>query len=62
MLELLQKTAELLKINPEYYTIWNHRRRIYAGEFEALDRVIADGSVTKENHDSQVLGVIQLDL
>ena len=26
--ESLQKTSKLLQINPEYYTIWNYRRRI----------------------------------
>ena len=25
---MLQKTSKLLQINPEYYTVWNYRRRI----------------------------------
>ena len=60
--EVLQTTAELLKINPEYYTMWNHRRRIYASEIDALNRGITDGSVKREDHDSQILDIIQLDL
>ena len=60
--EVLQTTAELLKTNPEYYTIWNHRRRIYASEIDALNRGVTDGSVKREDHDSQILDIIQLDL
>jgi geranylgeranyl transferase type-2 subunit alpha len=60
--EVLQKTAELLKTNPEYYTIWNHRRRIYASEIEVLNQGVIDGTVTRGDHDSQILDIIQLDL
>ncbi|MCJ1350059.1 MAG: Rab geranylgeranyltransferase [Icmadophila ericetorum] len=31
--EVLGLTSELLKTNPEYYTIWNHRRRILQHQF-----------------------------
>ncbi|KAL2215917.1 hypothetical protein M432DRAFT_625025 [Thermoascus aurantiacus ATCC 26904] len=31
--ETLQKISELLNRNPEYYTIWNYRRRILARQF-----------------------------
>jgi geranylgeranyl transferase type-2 subunit alpha len=60
--EVLQKTAELLKINPEYYTVWNHRRRIYASEFDTLQKGVTDGSIKREDHDNQILDIIQLDL
>jgi geranylgeranyl transferase type-2 subunit alpha len=60
--ELLQKTAELLKRNPEYYTIWNHRRRIFTNEFQDLDSSAKDGKLTEDERQSQVLDIIQLDL
>ncbi|KAL5046837.1 hypothetical protein BDW71DRAFT_181246 [Aspergillus fruticulosus] len=31
--ETLQKLSELLKKNPEYYTMWNYRRRVLLHEF-----------------------------
>ena len=31
--ESLQLTSRLLTLNPEYYTIWNHRRRILQHQF-----------------------------
>jgi geranylgeranyl transferase type-2 subunit alpha len=60
--ELLQKTADILKINPEYYTIWNHRRRIYANEFDSILQKHSQGELNADNRDSQVLDIIQLDL
>lgn len=60
--ELLQKTTALLRKNPEYYTIWNHRRRIYAHEFEHLTRSAAAGEIKEEDRISQILDIIQLDL
>ena len=60
--ELLQKTADVLKINPEYYTVWNHRRRIYAGEFQSILHHYTQDDVTTDNRDSQILDIIQLDL
>ncbi|OAL39261.1 hypothetical protein AYO20_01579 [Fonsecaea nubica] len=59
---LLQQTAQLLKRNPEYYTIWNHRRRIYVSEFEDLAKQTASGQMDEETRISQVLDIIQLDL
>ena len=32
--ETLKLTSKLLQINPEYYTIWNHRRLILRHQFE----------------------------
>lgn len=32
---MLGLTSKLLQQNPEYYTIWNHRRRVLGGIFEA---------------------------
>lgn len=32
--EILGKISELLKRNPEYYTVWNHRRRVLLHLFE----------------------------
>jgi geranylgeranyl transferase type-2 subunit alpha len=60
--ELLQKTAELLKKNPEYYTIWNHRRRIYVNEFNDLAKDAASGTMPEGQRISNVLDIIQLDL
>ncbi len=60
--ELLRKTAELLKRNPEYYTVWNHRRRIYVNEFEDLARQVSSNQIDEVNRISQVLDIIQLDL
>lgn len=58
----MQETAELLKKNPEYYTIWNHRRRIYVNEFRDLEADVASGKITEETRTSNVLDIIQLDL
>lgn len=60
--ELLQRTADLLKKNPEYYTVWNHRRRIYVNEFQDLEKEVASGHIDEDNRVSQVLDIIQLDL
>lgn len=60
--ELLQKTAELLKKNPEYYTIWNHRRRIYVNEFNDLGDLVSRGELSKDDRMKQILDIIQLDL
>ena len=59
---MLQQTAELLKRNPEYYTVWNHRRRIYVNEFHDLQEKVASGEIPEDNRESQVLDIIQLDL
>lgn len=59
---LLQKTADLLKRNPEYYTIWNHRRRIYQNEFNDLSEQVRTEKITDEERQSQVLDILQLDL
>lgn len=32
--ETLELTSRLLKLNPEYYTVWNHRRLILTHKFE----------------------------
>jgi geranylgeranyl transferase type-2 subunit alpha len=60
--DLVQKTAELLKQNPEYYTVWNHRRRIYAAEFENIKASAAAGELKDEERISQTLDIIKLDL
>ena len=60
--ELLGKTAELLGINPEYYTVWNHRRRIYLHEFQSLKDSVENGQLSRESRSSQILDIIQLDL
>ena len=51
-------TTQLLKENPEYYTIWNHRRRVYSAEFAALDQE----DITRENKEDQVRDILNLDL
>src|SRR5271163_2090904 len=60
--ELLQETAQLLKENPENYTIWNHRRRVYAHEFTSLRKSTTAGELPEKDRRSQVLDIIQLDL
>ena len=60
--ELLQETAELLSRNPEYYTIWNYRRRIYAAEFASLTRQVQTKELSKKERHGQVLQILQLDL
>jgi geranylgeranyl transferase type-2 subunit alpha len=59
---LLQKTTSLLQKNPEYYTIWNHRRRIYSHEFSDLDHQVSSGTLSTELRNSQLLDIIHLDL
>ena len=60
--EVLQKTAKLLKKNPEYYTIWNHRRRIFVYEFKSLQAASKSGELAEDASRSQTLDIIQLDL
>lgn len=52
----------MLKKNPEYYTIWNVRRRIFDNEFDNLDSQSASGELTDDQKNSQVLDIINLDL
>ncbi|KAJ9614739.1 Rab geranylgeranyltransferase [Knufia peltigerae] len=59
---LLQQTAEVLKKNPEYYTVWNHRRRIYVNEFQDLENEVGSGKINEDTRISNVLDIIQLDL
>ena len=49
--DLLQQTAELLKKNPEYYTVWNHRRRIFNYEFDNLHDSTASGELKERPKD-----------
>ncbi|KAK4998153.1 Rab geranylgeranyltransferase [Elasticomyces elasticus] len=42
--ETLQLTAKLLSENPEYYTIWNHRRRILLHAFDEAEGLDKDTS------------------
>ena len=60
-LGLLQKTAELLQENPEYHTVWNHRRRIYVSKFDDLARGVSSNDVDEDSRISYVLDIIQLD-
>lgn len=60
--ELLQKTAEVLKTNPEFYTVWNHRKRIYNNEFKSILDKYSQGDLTAETRDSEILDIIRLDL
>ncbi|KAL2001489.1 hypothetical protein VTN02DRAFT_1690 [Thermoascus thermophilus] len=56
--ETLQKTSELLTQNPEYYTIWNHRRRVLQHQFALV--------VSKSDSDppaaDQIAAMTQADL
>jgi geranylgeranyl transferase type-2 subunit alpha len=42
--------------------MWNHRRRIYANEFNSIQEKYTQGELVEENRDSQILDIIQLDL
>ena len=42
--------------------MWNHRRRIYANEFQDLAAQLEDGRLSEDERQSQVLDIIQLDL
>lgn len=59
---LLEKTSALLRKNPEYYTIWNIRRRIFNNEFENIVKQHESGQLSEDNRDSQVLDILNLDL
>ncbi|KAK5086448.1 Rab geranylgeranyltransferase [Lithohypha guttulata] len=59
---LLEKTSTLLRKNPEYYTIWNVRRRIFNNEFNNINRQADQGQLSEDNKYSQVLDIINLDL
>ena len=61
---MLQKTTDILKINPEYYTVWNHRRRIYLREFDDIShgKDVDGASLSADTKDKQVLDILQLDL
>ncbi|PLB38241.1 Rab geranylgeranyltransferase BET4 [Aspergillus candidus] len=44
--ETLQKISELLSKNPEYYTVWNHRRRVLQHEFAQAVASCVEGSAS----------------
>ncbi|QDS73924.1 hypothetical protein FKW77_007715 [Venturia effusa] len=59
--EVLSLTSELLKKNPEYYTIWNHRRRILLYQFtKTLDDKI--GNADSVSPGSNIANLISNDL
>lgn len=60
--ELFEKTSALLMKNPEYYTIWNVRRRIFENEFGSLQQQVRNGDITSEDRASQILSSFKLDL
>ena len=41
--EALSLTSKLLKLNPEYYTVWNHRRRILEKLFQDAELPAIEG-------------------
>lgn len=49
-------------MNPEYYTMWNHRRRIYTTEFKSILSQYSLEELTAGSRDSQMLDIINLDL
>ena len=54
--ETLKQISDLLSRNPEYYTIWNHRRRVLRHQFDEFE------ASNEENAASQVLQMIKHDL
>lgn len=59
---MLDKTSALLKKNPEYYTIWNVRRLIFANEFDNLVNQVQNQHLEEDKKQSQVLDIINHDL
>ncbi|KAL5343731.1 hypothetical protein BJX70DRAFT_353390 [Aspergillus crustosus] len=55
--ETLQKLSELLKMNPEYYTAWNDRRRVLQHEFS---QVVSEHS--QETSENQITALIKTEL
>jgi geranylgeranyl transferase type-2 subunit alpha len=55
--ETLQKLSELLKKNPEYYTMWNYRRRVLLHE---LSQAVPEHS--SETNIDRITTLIQTDL
>lgn len=60
--ELLDQTSALLRKNPEHYTIWNIRQRIFAREFESLLSKVQNQQLAEDRRQSEVLDIINLDL
>lgn len=52
----------MLRKNPEYYTIWNIRRRTFANEFDNLTTQVETHQLTEDTKHAQVLDIINLDL
>lgn len=59
---LLEKTTALLRKNPEYYTVWNIRRRIYLNEIDNIVEQHKSDQLSDANKNAQVLDIINLDL
>lgn len=55
--ETLQKISELLSSNPEYYTVWNYRRRVLQHEFN-----LASSNDSEEAVTGQIAALIKKDL
>ncbi|KAH3400220.1 hypothetical protein KXW79_006038 [Aspergillus fumigatus] len=55
--ETLQKISELLSSNPEYYTVWNYRRRVLQHEFN-----LASSNESEEAVTGQIAALIKKDL
>ncbi|PGG96776.1 hypothetical protein AJ79_09459 [Helicocarpus griseus UAMH5409] len=55
-IEALNRTSELLKKNPEYYTIWNTRRLILEHQFTMVK------STGGESRNDQLINIIKTDL
>ena len=59
----MNTTSELLKRNPEYYTIWNHRRRILEHQFASRAGDTSDDhDSTEDANQPEKLQLIQADL
>ena len=52
----------MLRKNPEYYTIWNIRRRIFNNEFQNVQISFEAQHLSDNNRNSQILDIINLDL
>ncbi|KAI4281606.1 MAG: hypothetical protein L6R35_005609 [Caloplaca aegaea] len=47
--EVLHLTTKLLEVNPEYYTVWNHRRRLLRSFFPEGSRSVVDDGRTPDD-------------
>ncbi|KAL8666441.1 MAG: hypothetical protein Q9202_001464 [Teloschistes flavicans] len=58
--ELFQLTTQLLEWNPEYYTVWNHRRRLLRSFFEHENKSESDSNRIQQHLTSDLTFLVPL--